>query len=78
MHCYLIATDIGIGYARIVMLIYLKMLKNTAVLAETEVILEIAKIDINFQLKNCRAVVGDDCRWQSSIADRDESRDGNG
>lgn len=54
MHCYLIATDIGIGHARIAMLIYLKMLKHTAVLAETEVIMEIAKIDINFQLKNCR------------------------
>ena len=27
---------------------------------------------------HCRAAEGDDCRWQSSIADRGESRDGNG
>jgi len=27
---------------------------------------------------HCRAAVGDDCQWQSSIADRGESRDGNG
>ena len=48
VHCYLIATDIGIGHARIAMLIYLKMLKHTAVLAKMEVIMEIAKIDTNF------------------------------